>query len=42
VLAAHRRARDIADEPSEKPYGVDFGIRDPFGNRILIGQLHQG
>jgi catechol 2,3-dioxygenase-like lactoylglutathione lyase family enzyme len=31
---------DITDEPSEKPYGVDFGIRDPFGNRIRIGQLH--
>jgi uncharacterized glyoxalase superfamily protein PhnB len=33
------RGVEITDEPSEKPYGVDFGIRDPFGNRIRIGQL---
>lgn len=33
------RGVDITDEPSEKPYGTDFGIRDPFGNRIRIGQL---
>jgi predicted enzyme related to lactoylglutathione lyase len=32
---------DITDEPSEKPYGMDFGIRDPFGNRIRIGQLNE-
>jgi catechol 2,3-dioxygenase-like lactoylglutathione lyase family enzyme len=29
---------DITDEPTAKPYGVDFGIRDPFGNAIRIGQ----
>lgn len=32
---------DITDEPTEKPYGIDFGIRDPFGNKIRIGQMHQ-
>ncbi|WP_406601140.1 VOC family protein [Micromonospora yasonensis] len=31
---------DITDEPTERPYGIDFGIRDPFGNRIRIGQMH--
>jgi catechol 2,3-dioxygenase-like lactoylglutathione lyase family enzyme len=31
---------DITDEPSEKSYGVDFGIRDPFGNKLRIGQIH--
>ena len=31
---------DVTDEPSERPYGIDFGIRDPFGNAIRIGQLH--
>ena len=31
---------DITDEPSEKPYGIDFGIRDPFGNKLRIGQIH--
>src|SRR6184192_3507683 len=30
---------DITQEPNEKPYGTDFGIRDPFGNHIRIVQL---
>jgi len=33
------RGVEITDEPAERPYGVDFGIRDPFGNRIRIGEL---
>ena len=33
------RGVDITDEPSPKPYGIDFGIRDPFGNAIRIGQI---
>lgn len=28
---------DITDEPTERDYGTDFGIRDPFGNKIRIG-----
>ena len=32
---------DVTDEISEKDYGVDFGIRDPFGNRIRIGSMKQ-
>ncbi len=24
---------------TERPYGIDFGIRDPFGNAIRIGQM---
>jgi catechol 2,3-dioxygenase-like lactoylglutathione lyase family enzyme len=31
---------DITDEPTQKPYGIDFGIRDPFGNAIRIGQMN--
>lgn len=31
---------DFTDEISEKDYGVDFGVRDPFGNRIRIGTMH--
>ncbi|MEU8260886.1 VOC family protein [Micromonospora sp. NPDC048999] len=27
------------DEPTERPYGIDFGVRDPFGNKIRIGQM---
>lgn len=29
---------EITQEPVEQPYGVDFGIRDPFGNHIRISQ----
>jgi predicted enzyme related to lactoylglutathione lyase len=36
------RGVDITDEPSQKPYGIDFGIRDPFGNAIRIGQMFDG
>jgi len=34
------RGVEITDEPTERPYGIDFGVRDPFGNRIRIGQMH--
>lgn len=30
---------EFTDEPAERPYGIDFGIRDPFGNAIRIGQM---
>lgn len=29
---------EVTQEPVEQPYGVDFGIRDPFGNHIRIVQ----
>jgi hypothetical protein len=29
----------MTDEPTERPYGIDFGARDPFGNAIRIGQM---
>ena len=29
---------DLPEEPTEQPYGVDFGFRDPFGNAIRIGK----
>jgi catechol 2,3-dioxygenase-like lactoylglutathione lyase family enzyme len=35
------RGVDVTDEPAERPYGIDFGIRDPFGNAIRIGQMFQ-
>ena len=28
---------DITDEPTDRDYGTDFGIRDPFGNHCRIG-----
>ncbi len=33
------RGVEVTDEPTERPYGIDFGIRDPFGNAIRIGQM---
>lgn len=33
------RGVDVYDEPSERPYGIDFGVRDPFGNQIRIAQF---
>ena len=33
------RGVDVTDGPGQKPYGIDFGIRDPFGNAIRIGEL---
>jgi catechol 2,3-dioxygenase-like lactoylglutathione lyase family enzyme len=30
---------ELNEEPTERPYGIDFGLRDPFGNNIRIGQL---
>ncbi len=33
------RGVEVTDEPTTRPYGIDFGIRDPFGNAIRIGQM---
>jgi catechol 2,3-dioxygenase-like lactoylglutathione lyase family enzyme len=30
---------EIAEEPVVQPYGIDFGLRDPFGNHIRIAQM---
>lgn len=35
------RGVDVYDEPSPRPYGIDFGIRDPFGNAIRIAQVFE-
>ena len=29
---------EFTDEPTERDYGIDCGLRDPFGNHIRIGQ----
>jgi AraC-like DNA-binding protein len=31
---------ELTEEPTERPYGTDFGLRDPFGNAIRIVQLN--
>ncbi|MDB5029037.1 MAG: lactoylglutathione lyase-like lyase [Candidatus Eremiobacteraeota bacterium] len=33
------RGVEITDGPTQRPYGIDMGVRDPFGNKIRIGQL---
>jgi catechol 2,3-dioxygenase-like lactoylglutathione lyase family enzyme len=30
---------EITQEPAEQAYGIDFGLRDPFGNHIRVAQL---
>jgi catechol 2,3-dioxygenase-like lactoylglutathione lyase family enzyme len=29
---------EFTEEPSERPYGIDCGLRDPFGNHIRFSQ----
>lgn len=45
AVATHELLRsrgvDMTDEPTTQPYGIDFGIRDPFGNAIRIGQMFE-
>src|SRR3954468_12933983 len=32
------RGVEFTEEPSERPYGIDAGLRDPSGNSIRIGE----
>ena len=33
------RGVEITDGPTEQPYGIDFGGRDPFGNHFRVVQM---
>jgi catechol 2,3-dioxygenase-like lactoylglutathione lyase family enzyme len=33
------RGVEFTQEPTEQPYGIDCGVRDPFGNNLRIVQL---
>nr|MDT0657501.1 VOC family protein [Micromonospora sp. DSM 115978] len=33
------RGVEFTEPPTERPYGIDCGLRDPFGNRIRFGQI---
>ena len=33
------RGVEFTQEPVEQPYGIDMGLRDPFGNHIRVVQL---
>ena len=30
---------EVTEEPVDRGYGIDFGLRDPFGNHLRIAQL---
>ena len=32
---------ELTEEPVDQGYGIDFGLRDPFGNHIRIAQVTQ-
>ena len=36
------RGVELTEEPTERPYGTDFGLRDPFGNNVRINQPAPG
>ena len=36
------RGVELTEEPTERPYGTDFGLRDPFGNAIRVIQFPAG
>jgi uncharacterized glyoxalase superfamily protein PhnB len=33
---------EFTDKPTERPYGIDCGMRDPFGNSIRFSQPLSG
>ncbi len=33
---------ELSEEPEDRDYGIDFGLRDPFGNAIRIAQPKLG
>ncbi|MCF6736252.1 VOC family protein [Blastococcus sp. KM273129] len=35
------RGVEITEEPVDQPYGIDFGLRDPFGNHLRIAQMKE-
>ena len=36
------RGVELTEEPTEQSYGIDFGLRDPFGNHVRVAQLKEG
>jgi catechol 2,3-dioxygenase-like lactoylglutathione lyase family enzyme len=35
------RGVEFSQEPTEQPYGIDAGFRDPSGNQMRLAQLNQ-
>ncbi|KAA2252592.1 VOC family protein [Solihabitans fulvus] len=36
------RGVEFTEEPTDRPYGIDCGLRDPFGNNLRFTQLKAG
>jgi uncharacterized glyoxalase superfamily protein PhnB len=36
------RGVEFTDEPTQRPYGIDCGARDPFGNHFRVVQYTHG
>ena len=32
---------EVTEEPEDRGYGIDFGLRDPFGNHLRIAQVRR-
>jgi catechol 2,3-dioxygenase-like lactoylglutathione lyase family enzyme len=32
---------EVTEEPVDRGYGIDFGLRDPFGNHVRVAQMRQ-
>ncbi len=33
------RGVEVVEEPVDRGYGIDFGLRDPFGNHVRVAQM---
>jgi predicted enzyme related to lactoylglutathione lyase len=36
-----KKGVEFSQELTEQPYGIDFGLRDPFGNHIRVAQMKE-
>jgi len=36
------RGVEFVEEPEERPYGIDSGLRDPSGNHLRLTQVREG
>jgi uncharacterized glyoxalase superfamily protein PhnB len=36
-----KKGVEFSQELTEQPYGIDFGLRDPFGNHVRIAQMRE-
>jgi catechol 2,3-dioxygenase-like lactoylglutathione lyase family enzyme len=35
------RGVEVTEEPVDRGYGIDFGLRDPFGNHLRVAQMNR-